>query len=212
VNVTSTGSRAELGTAWRAERSQASIAAGDARLGHGDLGRGAERRGCKADRGKRNNGAKRGRRAHARSVNQPCPAANGPAPLISGVPTSGTGRTAPAGLAEGSGRCYRRRMRASPGDRRLQPGRRRLLKVLATLRLAPVAWLGAAAAAPAVGILLAGAPRRSGLAGRVALEGAGRGRRRLARSPSSRRSPTAWPPRRRRPARNASPRRPIPTS
>jgi len=43
-------------------------------------------------------------------------------------------------------------MRASPGNRRLQPGRRRLLKVLATVRLAPVAWLGAAAAAPAVGI------------------------------------------------------------
>jgi FAD/FMN-containing dehydrogenase len=42
-------------------------------------------------------------------------------------------------------------MRASPGDRRLLPGRRRLLKLAVALRLAPVAWLGAAAAAPAIG-------------------------------------------------------------
>ncbi len=40
-------------------------------------------------------------------------------------------------------------MRASPGDPRLQPGRRRLLKLAAALRLAPAAWLGAAVAAPA---------------------------------------------------------------
>ena len=46
-------------------------------------------------------------------------------------------------------RCYRRRMRASPGERRLQPGRRRLLKLGAALRLAPAAWLAASLAAPA---------------------------------------------------------------
>jgi len=40
-------------------------------------------------------------------------------------------------------------MRASPGDPRLQPGRRRLLKLAAALRLAPAAWLGTAVAAPA---------------------------------------------------------------
>ena len=77
-------------------------------------------------------------------------------------------------------------MRASPGDPRLQPGRRRLLQLGAALRLAPAAWLAACGrrAGPRRRRLLAGAPGRSGLAGRGALEGAGGGRRRLAARPA----------------------------
>ena len=65
------------------------------------------------------------------------------------APASAMPHEAGGRLATRPVRCYRRRMRASPGERRLQPGRRRLLKLGAALRLAPAAWLAASVAAPA---------------------------------------------------------------
>ena len=77
-------------------------------------------------------------------------------------------------------------MRSSPGDRRLHPGRRRLLRLAAALGLAP-ALLGTSVAAPAgaAGAFSRSRPGDPGLAGRGALEGARGGRRRLAAGPAA---------------------------